>query len=177
MITELPTLDALLEQHAEIIGPSMTAYRNHCYRMVNFTVALAGDDEQTLEKIQIAAAFHDIGVWTHQTMDYLAPSEKQARDYLASIGKSDWADEIGDMVEWHHKITPLKQAASPLVEAFRKADWADVLHGVVGYGIPRATFRNAFKTWADAGFHWLLVKLSVKRLLTHPWSPLPIFRW
>lgn len=177
MITELPTLDALLEQHAEIIGPGMPTYRNHCYRMVNFTIALAGNDAETLEKTQIAAAFHDIGVWTHRTMDYLEPSEQQAREYLAKIGESEWAEEIGAMVEWHHKITPLKNPVSPLVEAFRKGDWADVLHGFVGYGVPRETFRGAFKTWPDAGFHWLLVKLSVKRLLTHPWSPLPIFRW
>ncbi len=177
MITELPTLDALLEPYAEVMGPARQAYTNHCYRMINFAVALAGDDPDTLVKLQIAGAFHDIGVWTHRTMDYLEPSEKQAREYLQKIGKAEWADEIGAMVEWHHKITSLKQPVTPLVEAFRKADWADVLHGFVGYGIPRETFRNAFKTWPDAGFHWLLVKLSVKRLLTHPWSPLPIFRW
>ena len=81
------------------------------------------------------------------------------------------------MVYWHHKITPIPKAMGPFVEAFRKADWIDVLHGAMTCGIPRSKIREIFNAFPNSGFHWLLVKLSVKRLLTHPWNPLPILRW
>lgn len=179
LITHLPTLEHVLDQHADAIGRDRPAYSNHIYRMINFTLALLGSepDEETLEKLAIAGAFHDIGVWADRTFDYLDPSERRAMDYLDQIGKPEWKREIGLMVQQHHKITALPAEAGVLAEAFRKADWVDVLHGLVSCGIPRATFKEVFARFPDAGFHLLLLKVSGKRLLTHPWSPVPILRW
>lgn len=177
MIHELPILDELLERHAAVLGSNRRAYTNHVYRMVNLCAELAGNDPETLQKMGIAGAFHDIGVWADGTFDYLAPSRARALTYLDETGRPQWRDEVGAMVYWHHKITPVPEAMGPLVEAFRKADWIDVLHGAITCGIPRSKIREIFKAFPNAGFHWLLVKLSVKRLLTHPWNPIPILRW
>ena len=35
---------------------------------------------------------------------------------------------------------------------------------------------KAEKQWPDEGFHMGLVRQELKRFLTHPWSPLPMFR-
>ena len=177
MIRELPILDELLERHAAVLGPNRRAYTNHVYRMVNFCAELVGDDPEALQKIGIAGAFHDIGVFADGTFDYLAPSRTRASTYVDEAGRSQWREEVGAMVYWHHKITPVPKAMGPLVEAFRKADWIDVLHGAITCGIPRSRISEIFKAFPNAGFHWLLVKLSAKRLLTHPWNPMPILRW
>jgi hypothetical protein len=38
------------------------------------------------EKIAIAGVFHDLGIWTNKTFDYIAPSVVLAREYLAARG-------------------------------------------------------------------------------------------
>lgn len=177
MIRELPILDELLEHFSGALGKNRLAYTNHVYRVINLCAHLAGNDAETLQKMGIAGAFHDIGVFADGTFDYLEPSKQRALAYLDEQGRSQWRDEIGGMVYWHHKLTPVPAAMGPLVEAFRKADWIDVLHGAITCGIPRPVIREIFKAFPNAGFHWLLVKLSVKRLLTHPWNPVPILRW
>jgi hypothetical protein len=116
-------------------------------------------------------------VWADRTFDYLDPSERRAMAYLDEICRPEWRAEIGAMVQLHHKITRAPAATGPLVEAFRKADWIDVLDGLIRCGIPRAFFKDVFTTFPDAGFHLRLVQLSTKRLLTHPWNPMPILRW
>jgi hypothetical protein len=52
--------------------------------MPDFTI-----DKQTenTDKYAIAAAFHDLGIWTHQTFKYLERSINQAREYLDKIAE------------------------------------------------------------------------------------------
>jgi len=59
---------------------------------------------------------------------------------------------------------------------FRRADWIDVSRGLLTFGLPRARLVHIFSTWPDAGFHRRLAQLAGRRLLTHPWNPLPMFR-
>lgn len=177
MLTRLALFDELLEQHAPAIGKDLAGYRNHCYRMVNFANALASGDPDQLDKLAIAAAFHDIGIWTHGTFDYLPPSEQQARNWLARSGRTGWADEIAAMIAEHHKITACAPHHTALVEAFRQADWIDVTFGVLRHGLPRSFIRQVQAAFPDAGFHWNLLKLSARRALRHPLSPLPMMRW
>ncbi|MYM68068.1 hypothetical protein GTP45_14685 [Pseudoduganella sp. FT55W] len=175
ILTQLPLLDTLHGQHAALLGKDFDAYRNHTYRLVNFCAAQLDADDEALQKMQVAAAFHDLGIWSAHTFDYLPPSDAQAQAWLNANGKQAWSADIAGMINEHHKITATN--GSPLVEAFRRADWADVTFGVINHGIPRALRREVFAAFPDAGFHAMLLKLSAKRLLTHPWSPLPMMRW
>jgi hypothetical protein len=43
-------------------------------------------------------------------------------------------------------------------------------------GLPRAMVSELFDRWPSAGFHARLIRLSLARLRTHPWSPLPMLR-
>ncbi|HVT36590.1 MAG TPA: hypothetical protein VHE37_13460, partial [Nevskiaceae bacterium] len=98
-----------------------------------------------------------------------------ARAWLQGNGRADWADEVEAMIVQHHKVTPYRSSA--LAEAFRKADMADVSHGLVAYGLPHALLREAFAAFPNAGFHKRLVQLFAQRLRTHPLSPMPMLRW
>ena len=43
---------------------------------------LAGNGANSDSKIAVAAVFHDIGIWSNKTFDYLEPSVALAREYL-----------------------------------------------------------------------------------------------
>lgn len=176
MLTEIPTADRLLEAHAGNIGRDFAAYRNHVYRVVNLCAAMLPVDAAGLEKIAIAAAFHDMGIWTDRTFDYLQPSIRLAEAHLARSGNAMWSAEIAAMILEHHKLSPYRGTRFHLVEPFRRADWIDVSKGLRRFGLQRNVVREIFAAWPNAGFHRRLVQLSLQRWRSHPLSPLPMFR-
>jgi hypothetical protein len=175
----LTTLDEILERHAAALGADFTAYRNHAYRVAHVCAALverelSGD---ALEKLQIAVAFHDLGIWTDRTFDYIAPSMQRAREYLHANGRFDWLPEIDAMILEHHKLRRYQAQPGWLVEAFRRADWVDVTYGARSFGLSRSLVRDLFRRYPDEGFHRRLVQLSLQRASEHPLSPLPMMRY
>ena len=176
LLTEISSLDGLLRAHAAELGDDFTAYRNHTYRVVNLCAALSSTDPERLEKMAVAAAFHDLGIWTDGTFDYLRPSIRLANAHLAQSGRAEWEPEITAMILEHHKISPWKGNPDWLVEPFRRADWIDVTRGLRRFGLPRRLLGEVFWTWPSAGFHKRLVQLELQRLRTHPWNPLPMVR-
>ena len=176
LVTELAALDEVLDAHAAAIGRDLDGYRNHAYRVVNFCLALAPGDAEVRDRVALAAAFHDLGIWTDGTFDYLEPSVRAATLHLAATGRSGWTPEIAAMIREHHKITAWRGPHARLVEPFRKADWVDVSWGLVAHGLPRSFLAAAFARWPDRGFHWRLVRLALSRLRRHPLSPLPMLR-
>ena len=177
MITEVQTLDSILNAHAHAIGGDFVAYRNHAYRVLNLCIAFAPAETVALEKVAIAAAFHDLGIWTDGTFDYLKPSAKLAIEHLTIAGLESWIHEIEAMILEHHKVTPYQPAGLSLVESFRRADWVDVSRGVVTFGLPRQLIAELYGQWPSAGFHRRLVALWLGRLRTHPLSSLPMLRF
>jgi hypothetical protein len=176
LLTEIATLDELLDAHAAALGKDFMAYRNHTYRVVNLCAALSSREPEQIEKMAIAAAFHDLGIWTEGTFDYLPPSIRLVAAHLAHSGRAGWASEITEMILEHHKISAYRGDPRWLVEPFRRADWVDVSRGLRRFGLPRSLLREIFATWPNAGFHRLLVRLELKRLRTHPWNPLPMVK-
>lgn len=175
-LSDLPALDEVLHAHAGALGGDLAGYRNHAYRVASFCVALSAAAPGQVETIAIAAAFHDLGIWTDGTFDYLPPSIRLARHYLARTGRMEREGEVTAMIANHHKLSRVRGAAGSLVEPFRRADWVDVTRGVRRFGLSRGLLREVFAAWPDAGFHRRLFQLSLRRLRTHPFNPLPMFR-
>jgi hypothetical protein len=176
VLTTVPLLDELLQHHASALGDDFTAYRNHTYRVVNFCAALSTNDPVPLAKMTIAAAFHDLGIWTDGTFDYLPPSERLAQAYLVRTGNTEWSSEIKEMIHEHHKLTRYKPNPNWLVEAFRRADLIDLSLGIITFGLPRSFVNEVRSAFPNAGFHKRLIQLSFTRLVTHPLNPLPMYR-
>jgi hypothetical protein len=177
LLTNLPTVEEVLNDHASELGPDLIAYRNHVYRVVNLCLAIVGGSRVELEKIAVAAVFHDLGIWTNHTFDYIAPSVVVAREHLAARGMADWIPEIEAMIVNHHKVTPSHTNPQSLVEPFRRADWIDVSRGLRRFGVSRTFIAAVAATWPNAGFHRRLVALTIDRFLKHPLSPLPMVKW
>ena len=177
LLTDLPTVEEVLGNHERLLGTDAIGYRNHVYRVVNLCLAVARDNPVELEKLAVAAVFHDLGIWTNHTFDYIAPSVALARAHLAVRGMADWAPEIEAMIVDHHKVTASRSHPPSLVESFRRADWIDVTCGLRRFGVPRPFIATVRSTWPNAGFHRRLVELTVDRIWNHPLSPLPMVKW
>lgn len=177
IIERLDPLDRALETHAAGLGEDLVAYRNHTYRVVNLHAALSPCDDAALEKVALAAAFHDLGIWTAHTFDYLAPSIELACGHLQCAGHGDWRDTVAGMIREHHKIRRFKGADDEFIEPFRRADWIDVSLGVLTFGLPRDRVREILARWPNSGFHKRLAQLTFKRLRTNPLSPIPVLKW
>jgi len=169
-------VDGVLDQYASALRDDFNGYRNHVYRVVNLCVAIAEGGGADLEKIAIAAVFHDLGIWTNHTFDYIAPSVSLAREHLASRSRANWIPEVEAMIVNHHKITRARADGGSLVEAFRRADWIDVSRGFRQFGLARNFIESLFTNWPSAGFHWRLVELTVDRFRQHPLTPLPMVK-
>ena len=168
-------IENLLQRHRKALGDDYEKYKNHVYRV--FLNCLLMDKEKVNEeKYAIAAVYHDIGIWTNHTIDYLDPSVEQASMYLNETGKQEMLTEIVVMIQWHHKTTRYEGIHAAITENFRRADWMDVSLGVLNFGFDRQAMRQYQKFFANRGFHLFLVKKILKNLFRHPLNPLPMFR-
>lgn len=170
----IDVIEEILGAHVDELGTNFNAYRNHVYRMLRFTFALREFSNEEKEKIRIAAAFHDLGIWTCSTFDYIEPSVALAEDYLRSRGMIDTIPDITSMIDLHHSI---RRCADPAVEAFRIGDLIDLSLGVFKFGLPSDFIREAKREFPNRGFHKGLVRTGAAWIVRHPLNPLPIVRF
>src|SRR5215207_5722875 len=133
--------DILLPFDAE----GMAGYKNHVYRLINFALSLEQLDEEERTKLTIAACFHDLGLFTHETLDYLPPSADHAREYLVQQGLEAWSGEISTMIDQHHKVRRI--GSGGLAELFRKADLIDFSLGLFRFDIGRSTVKEIKRSY------------------------------
>jgi sulfur relay (sulfurtransferase) DsrC/TusE family protein len=180
--TSIPFLEAVFAPYRAIIGDDYQGYRNHVYRMVHFCFALAAKQGMQLsdidkKKIIIAGVFHDIGIWTEHTLDYIEPSLPPAAAYLTQHQLSDWNEEISLMIANHHKLRAYTQVHSRLVELFRLADLVDFSLGFIRNGLDKSIVKQVKVQLPNAGFHIGLLKKAMPWLVRHPLNPFPMMKW
>lgn len=174
--TTIPLLESIFEDWQELLGEEFLGYRNHVYRMIHCCFALYDCNEQDREKIIIAAAFHDIGIWIENTLDYLPPSIPPAKEYLQKKGLSDWEEEISLMISEHHKLTEFSDSRYPLVEVFRKGDLVDFSLGTVKFGLSPDFITELKSAFPNTGFHKVLARRASKWFIRHPLNPAPMMK-
>ena len=174
LIQQHEVIDIILATHQNVLGKDFKAYRHHVYRIFNFAL-LQDSKVENIEKYAVAAAFHDIGIWTHSTFDYLAPSIQLATKHLQQTDKVTDIEEVSLMIDLHHKMSVYK-GKFRAVEIFRKADWIDVSMGLMTFGLDKKVLREVKKTFPYNGFHLFLMKQTMKNFLQHPLHPLPMFK-
>jgi len=168
-----PLVDDVLERFRDALGPDAAAYRGHAHRMLNYTLALVAADAEARDRLAVAAAFHDLGIWTAGTFDYLEPSVRLAVAWLDETGRGGWREAVSHAIRAHHALLPL---ADPEAEAFRRGDLADLSWGAVRPGVPRDLIRETRARWPNAGFHRCLLRVGVAWARRHPLRPLPMLR-
>lgn len=175
-------LDDRLAPWGKALGADYPGYRNHVLRVLSFADLLfahsrePGSPPSSREEFRAAATFHDLGIWTAGTFDYLEPSCALAEDWLITRNRRDLAELVRAMIDDHHRIRSTGEATDP-VELFRRADLIDVAFGVRRFGLSRAAYSEVRRRYPDSGFHRTLAGLTVRRVVRHPLSPLPMMRW
>ena len=175
METSNTIIDSILYNRRVPLGKHYDKYRNHVYRVFNFCLLL-DEDRTNKEKYAIASAFHDLGIWTDHTFDYLAPSVQLSKEYLLKIGKREWQQEIYLMIDMHHKRSVYRESYSKTVETFRKADWIDVTQGRKAFGSYKTSMKAIQRQFPNEGFHFYLIRQTLKNFLRNPLNPLPMFK-
>lgn len=175
--TSDPLIEAILEDWRDRIGDAFAGYSGHVYRVFNFCLALHPCEKDSRQKIAIAACFHDIGLWSDHTVDYLPPSMAQARAYLTRSGQDGWSSEICRMIEMHHKIRPCTDEIFPLVEVFRQADLVDFSLGLARSGLDGGYVKAVRNAIPNQGFHRFLLGLAGQWFRAHPFQPPPFMKW
>jgi hypothetical protein len=174
---DIPLIDTVLGEWRDTIGSQFGPYRNHVYRVVNFCFALHECRNDDAEKLALAGCLHDLGIWSDNTVDYLAPSMRVAREWLVKNQRGAWATEIGLMIDLHHKFRRVENAEFPLVEVFRKGDWVDASMGMRKFGLAHADVKAVQDAFPNLGFHQNLMRLAWEEFKRHPLNPLPMMRW
>jgi hypothetical protein len=182
IIEELPLLNEILVDWKDTIDGDFQGYKNHVHRMILCCFALNNLANEELskeekEKIIIAGAFHDIGIWIEDTLDYLPPSIPPVREYLKKRGLESWSTEIELMINEHHKLREYKECNYPLVELFRKGDLVDFSLGMVKFGLPKRDLIILKYQIPNAGFHKGLAQRAAKWFIKHPLNPTPMMKW
>ena len=176
-VAGFPAVDALLEPFAGALGQDFEGYRNHVTRVLHFQFAISPQLRDAPEQVLVAAAFHDLGIWTGNTFDYIRPSRRLAREYLSVRGLAHHAAEVEAIIERHHKLRPYRGPFTRSVESFRQADLVDVSLGLVCSGIERRYIAAVRSAFPNAGFHKRLLALTARQFLRTPLRPLPMVQW
>lgn len=172
-----PLVDHILASHEEALGPDLEGYRNHVTRVLHFLFAMAPQLRASEEQILVAAAFHDLGIWTARTFDYLAPSSRLARDYLTAHGLDPLWQEVDLIIQQHHSLRSYRGHFSLSVESFRRADLVDVSLGFIRFGLEPQFIQSVRAALPNARFHARLLAFTGQQLLRAPLRPLPMVRW
>jgi hypothetical protein len=172
-----PLVDDILTSHEAALGPDLPGYRNHVTRVLHFLFAMAPQLRASEEPVLIAAAFHDLGIWTARTFDYLAPSSRLAQDYLTAHGLDPLWQEVDLIIQQHHKLRSYRGPFSLSVESFRRADLVDVSLGLSRCGLKPHFIQSIRAALPNAHFHARLLAFTGQQFLRTPLRPLPMVRW
>ncbi len=155
-LIENEIIESILAKYKGDIGKHFSKYKNHVYR-VFYLCQLLDDSQNNIEKYAVAAVFHDVGIWTDATFDYLKPSISVAVDYLKKEKKEYLIDEITLMINMHHKRSKYTGDFELTVETFRKADWVDVTYGMMVFNLNKKVIRKLRMKFPILGFHKFLL--------------------
>lgn len=168
------TLEELTARYRSVLGADEASYLGHVRRVLHFYEKLRGRPLDQLDVI--AAFFHDLGIWTDRTNDYLPPSVREARAYLEETGRAEHTNLIAAMIEQHHKLRRYTGPHAERTEAFRRADLIDFSFGLYRAGLPRAELQRTFAEYPPGDFRKFLLGLAGKWSVKYPLRPFPIFK-
>ncbi len=175
--THVPLIETILSEWQTEIGQNFAGYRGHVYRVYNFCLALHICNVEEQHKLAIAVCFHDLGLWSDNSIDYIPPSIIRLKQYLSAHALNTWSEEIELILENHHKIRTYSNDKYPLVEVFRQADLIDFSLGMFKFGLANSFIQQVKTKIPNAGFHKFLLRSAGTWFLQHPFSPPPFMKW
>lgn len=155
-----PRVESLLAPFQSTIGRDFDGYRNHIYRCITYAMHFLDHSPEHEQLVETAFVYHDIGLWTDKTLEYLEPSESAAVLDNETHGWGLNPDVLRGAIHWHHKVFRYKGSHAKVIEACRKADWIDATQGLLRKGISRSAIAKVEATFPNCGFHRSLLRLA-----------------
>lgn len=167
-------LDGELDRvRAHIPEDDFERYRNHCLRVLSFAKFhmpefVYEEYPNAMNIVAMALAYHDVALWTDGELNYLEPSAKRMESYIEAEGVFD-DKQIAiarEIIMQHHKYTDYSsskvsnKSIDAMVNAVRKADWADATVGIIRFGLPASFLEAAYAKVPEAGFHAMLAGMG-----------------
>jgi hypothetical protein len=168
-------IDEVLGVWAMALGEDRAAYRGHAYRVFNFARAILASGARD-DVLAVTSAFHDLGIWSDRTFDYLAPSIARADAYLRERRPDLPAELVAAAIDNHHKLRKVERDEGGVVEAFRLADRVDLSRGLWRAGLDRGFVKEVVAAFPYAGFHGMLLRRGAAWFVRNPHRPLPMLR-
>jgi len=168
-----PHLDDELFPLAAFIGDDLGAYRNHCLRVLTFTKhflpkSTEDDLPDAMDLAATAVAYHRIGLWSDTQANYLESSKDHLEKELRGSFNAEEMSIMREIILQQHKIKDVtnmhSEAANDLVNAVRKASWADATMGLIRFDLPPSLLETAYTELKGNGFHaviWGIIKKLV----------------
>ncbi|MGD9588078.1 MAG: phosphohydrolase [Pyrinomonadaceae bacterium] len=172
---QFPLVDEILGEREAALNLDLSGYKNHVLRVINYSFAFDEMSPTDEAMLVTATVFHDLGIWTDGTFDYLLPSIAAADAYLMETGQSDRSAHVSQIIREHHKLRPFR--ADRITEIFRKADLVDVSLGSVRFGLDRSFVKDVRVRFPNNGFHRFLIKTAGAWFIRHPIDPIPVLKW
>jgi hypothetical protein len=176
LVAQHTIIDAVLDEWSPVLGAARPGYRGHTYRVYNLARRILGSESRD-DELAVTSAFHDIGIWTDRTFDYIEPSVSRAVAYLEGRAPELSVVAIERMIRNHHQLLRVRSGPHvDAVEAFRRADLVDLTRGWVRSGVDRGFLEELVAAFPYAGFHGNLVRTALRWFAKHPLRPLPMVR-
>ncbi len=153
-------VEELFSPYKEIIGKDYDAYRGHVYRVIAYAMHFLKQNEEHRPLVETALVYHDMGLWTHNQLAYLEPSEEIALRDNSNKNFGLDPDVLKAAIHWHHKITPYRGVGADVVNAVRKADWIDASQGNIRKGLTKAQVAYVQNSIPDFDFPAVLQRLA-----------------
>jgi hypothetical protein len=164
-----PLIDDVIEEWAAALGSAQGAYRGHAFRVFNIARQLGVPRS---DELALASAFHDLGIWSDKTFDYLEPSIARAETYMRARTPGLSTALVSALIANHHKLRRIRDWDA--VEGFRRADLVDVTRGWFRAGLDGAFFTELVAAFPYGDFHRTLVHTALAWWVRHPLRPVPV---
>jgi hypothetical protein len=170
-----PTIDNILNKYKTELGQYSEPYKNHVYRVFNLAMTLGAEEiKPYFKEVSISAAFHDLGIWTDQSLDYLHPSVKLSFNYIHEHNLDVDRQLVANIIENHHRLNRFGDNSA--VESFRKADMIDLSRGLIRFGINKEYMKQLYKSLPSRGFHLFIFREVIGHSVRNPFNPFPMLR-
>jgi hypothetical protein len=156
-------LDDELFSLSNFIGKDLSSYRNHCLRVLSFTKFFLTDSTikefpDAMDVAATAIAYHRVGLWTDKNLNYLQSSKEQLETALGGSVPAEEMNIMREIILQQHKITDytninMSPEENDLINAVRKASWADATMGLIRFDLPAPLLEAAYNQVKGMGFH------------------------
>eukprot|EP00535_Pseudo-nitzschia_heimii_P005352 CAMPEP_0197181668 /NCGR_PEP_ID=MMETSP1423-20130617/5888_1 /TAXON_ID=476441 /ORGANISM="Pseudo-nitzschia heimii, Strain UNC1101" /LENGTH=199 /DNA_ID=CAMNT_0042631961 /DNA_START=154 /DNA_END=753 /DNA_ORIENTATION=+ len=166
-----PNLDDELFPLAASIGRDLGTYRNHCLRVLTFTnyflpESTKRDLPDAMDLAATAIAYHRIGLWTDKSVNYLDSSKDKLEVALGDSFRAEKLSIMSEIILQQHKMRDFtsmgNEAENSLINAVRKASWADTTMGLIRFDLPASLLETAYNELEGDNFHAVILGLITK---------------